>query len=129
MTWHNTSSASRGYGRRWQKQRAIILAQEPLCRPCTQKTLPRTTLATIVDHILSKALGGTDEVTNLQPICHPCHDRKTRHLVNLRWPNPVQDFDGQHDSRSAVISRWPSDNRSIQFALAYCNPSPGSGSV
>jgi len=35
------------------------------------------TLATEVDHILSKANGGTDDENNLQAICKVCHRIKT----------------------------------------------------
>jgi len=47
----------------------MILARDPLCAcgaPSTE-----------VDHIVSKAKGGTDEPGNLQGICEPCHKAKT----------------------------------------------------
>ena len=33
--------------------------------------------ATIVDHDLMKARGGTDERSNLVPMCRACHDAKS----------------------------------------------------
>ena len=33
--------------------------------------------ATDVDHIVARADGGTDDRSNLQPLCHACHSRKT----------------------------------------------------
>lgn len=68
-----TSSTARGYGARWQKLRAKVLREEPLCRACK----PRVTAAVHVDHIVPKAKGGTDERSNLQPLCEPCHKAKT----------------------------------------------------
>jgi 5-methylcytosine-specific restriction protein A len=31
-----------------------------------------------VDHIINKQSGGTDDESNLQAICKPCHDQKTQ---------------------------------------------------
>jgi len=46
-----------------------------LCQPCQQKGY--VTRANAVDHILPKANGGTDDMNNLQAICHECHEAKT----------------------------------------------------
>ncbi len=46
-----------------------------LCQPCQQAG--RVTVATQVDHIVPKALGGTDDEPNLQAICSACHKAKT----------------------------------------------------
>jgi 5-methylcytosine-specific restriction protein A len=40
--------------------------------------------ATQVDHIKAKAVGGTDEDNNLQPLCGPCHKAKTAREANDR---------------------------------------------
>lgn len=66
------SAAARGYGRRWQKLRLLVLHEQPLCETpgCGQ-------MATDVDHIIAKAKGGTDERGNLRALCHACHSRKT----------------------------------------------------
>lgn len=66
----------RGYGARWQKLRLLILERWPLCRACASQG--RTRAATVVDHITPKADGGSDDETNLQPLCTDCHDDKTR---------------------------------------------------
>ena len=34
--------------------------------------------ATIADHIINVARGGTDDLTNLQAVCAPCHATKTQ---------------------------------------------------
>ena len=36
-----------------------------------------------IDHILALALGGTDDWSNLQPLCKPCHKLKTSEDVRL----------------------------------------------
>ena len=67
----------RGYGARWVKQRELILKRDNfLCQPCLAQG--RTTQARDVDHIVPKALGGTDDESNLQSICRACHKAKTQ---------------------------------------------------
>ena len=68
---HNNSTA-RGYDRRWRKLRVRVLMEEPTCRLCRE--IGRTTLATVVDHVVAKRDGGTDARDNLQGLCAPCHD-------------------------------------------------------
>jgi hypothetical protein len=60
-------------GSAWQKLRAHILDAEPLCRHCTAEG--RTMAATDVDH--ADGNPGNNSLTNLQPLCHECHSRKT----------------------------------------------------
>lgn len=69
------SASKRGYGRLWERLRAMVLAKEPLCRKCAQDGVTRA--ATDVDHIVPQSRGGTDEPNNLQPLCHWHHSRKT----------------------------------------------------
>ena len=77
------SRHKRGLGRYHRKARKELLAQEPLCRLCKQKAPPRITLATIADHIIPRAKGGSGDISNLQPVCPTCHDDKTR--KDLGW--------------------------------------------
>lgn len=69
------SSTKLGYGTQWRRLRAYLLNREPLCRECAENG--HTELATDLDHIISKHDGGTDDPENLQPLCKPCHSRKT----------------------------------------------------
>jgi 5-methylcytosine-specific restriction enzyme A len=57
----------------WQRLRAYVLRGDPLCRHCTAegKSVP----ATDVDH--RDGNPGNNELTNLQPLCHSHHSRKT----------------------------------------------------
>ncbi|KRG38833.1 hypothetical protein ARC78_15260 [Stenotrophomonas pictorum JCM 9942] len=57
----------------WRRLRAAILADEPLCRICASKGYTRG--ANHVDHINGDP--SNNDMTNLQPLCAPCHSRKT----------------------------------------------------
>lgn len=63
------SAAKRGYGRKWRLIRAAFLKAHPLCE-CGKP-------ATEVDHKLALRKGGSNAWSNLQPMCKPCHSRKT----------------------------------------------------
>lgn len=75
MAWSNLSRHARGYGTAWDKLRAQILKRDQyLCQSC--KKLGRIKSANQVDHVIPKDKGGTDEPSNLQSLCKPCHDAK-----------------------------------------------------
>jgi 5-methylcytosine-specific restriction protein A len=80
------SAASRGYGHRWRKLRKMFLRSHPLCADPFGVHAERGELvaATEVDHIVSRARGGTDAWDNLQALCKPCHSRKTAQ-EDRRW--------------------------------------------
>ena len=69
------SAHHRGYGSEWKRLRAICLKQNPYCVACAERG--ELTRATDLDHIIPRSQGGTDDPSNLQPTCHPCHSRKT----------------------------------------------------
>lgn len=75
--WATTrgSATARGYGQFWRGARLGLLMAEPLCRACAAEG--RVEVAREVDHIVPKARGGTDEATNLQPLCVAHHRSKT----------------------------------------------------
>lgn len=52
----------------------VLRRDNHACRYCGA-TAPATTLT--VDHVLPKALGGTDEATNLVAACYPCNAGKS----------------------------------------------------
>lgn len=66
-----TSASARGYGHEWRRVRALVLARDIVCQVC------RIRPATICDHIVNKARGGSDDPSNLQGICDGCHKAKT----------------------------------------------------
>ena len=67
------SPSRRGYGRRWQRLRMMVLRRDPICTVpgCLQSS-------TDADHIVPKRDGGTDSMDNLQGLCKRHHSRKTR---------------------------------------------------
>ncbi|MBO1529638.1 HNH endonuclease [Psychrobacter sp. F1192] len=70
------STTERGYGHAWRKLRTQVLQRDGhLCVACerTGRYVP----ATDVDHIVNKASGGTDDLSNLQSLCRKCHRSKT----------------------------------------------------
>lgn len=67
------SAAARGYDARWRRTRAMVLAEEPLCRECAKEG--RTVPATEVHHRDGNVENMTRE--NLESICKPCHSRLT----------------------------------------------------
>lgn len=76
--WAPTRSmpVKRVHGRAGQKARALVLAEEPLCRECSKAGRARA--AAIVDHIKPLAWGGSDDRKNKQGLCKPCHDAKSK---------------------------------------------------
>ncbi|HDR9100695.1 HNH endonuclease [Burkholderia vietnamiensis] len=70
------SRHERGYGSRWVKIRERIMKRDNgLCQQCLRAR--KVTRAEHVDHIVSKASGGTDTDSNLEALCGPCHRAKT----------------------------------------------------
>lgn len=67
----------RGYSAAWQRARVGFLKSHPLCKRCEADG--RVVVATVVDHIIphrgDKVLFWDHD--NWQPLCKPCHDRKT----------------------------------------------------
>ena len=77
--WPNESRHKRGYGSAWDKIRLIVLKRDNglcQCSKCQGGKI-RVTPATEVDHIIPKAKGGTDDMSNLQAINKECHKKKT----------------------------------------------------
>ncbi len=71
------TSASRGYGSKWQRERAVFLQKNPVC--VEHRKRGQVVPATVVDHIVPHK---GDQVlfwrrSNWQALCKACHDRKT----------------------------------------------------
>ena len=70
------SAAGRGYGAAWRRLRsAVIIRDGGRCQDC--KAQGKARIGTEVDHIVSKAQGGSDELENLRLLCRKCHLSKT----------------------------------------------------
>lgn len=71
-----TKPGRKTYGTEWRKLRAVALRRDRgLCVLCLADG--RAVPATEVDHIVAVEHGGTDELSNLQSLCTPCHRHKT----------------------------------------------------
>lgn len=71
------TTTQRGYGWQWVKLRKLALERDKYqCQEC--KRNGRVTPAQDVDHILNKASGGDDALSNLQALCRDCHVAKTQ---------------------------------------------------
>jgi 5-methylcytosine-specific restriction protein A len=56
----------------WSATRKLALARD--AHRCQLRIREICTIdATEVDHILPRALGGTDDLDNLRSVCRPCH--------------------------------------------------------
>lgn len=72
----NISSARKRLSYRARNRlRVEVLQDEPFCRKCASKA--EQTVATQVDHIVPLVQGGTEDRSNLQPLCDDCHEEKT----------------------------------------------------
>jgi 5-methylcytosine-specific restriction protein A len=68
--WQSRAPVPRVRGRRLQRWRWDLFRDQPFCVKCGA-------LATIRDHIVPLAEGGTDTPTNSQALCQMCSDAKT----------------------------------------------------
>jgi 5-methylcytosine-specific restriction protein A len=95
--WSNsprTASSRRTSTQAWKLQRAKTLQRDGgLC----QVRGPNCGVISVaVDHLVSVANGGTDDLSNTVSICKPCHDAKTAREANAarngwkRSPEPHQ---------------------------------------
>jgi 5-methylcytosine-specific restriction enzyme A len=80
-----TPRLSERSGHAWAKIRAIVLAEEPMCRVCLAKTPPRASASLEVDHIVALEDGGAEaERSNLCGICRECHAEKSAREARAR---------------------------------------------
>ena len=70
------TATKRVTGRKLQAMRAKLFQESPLCVECERHG--RVTLATQRDHIKPLAEGGLDDASNVQALCEPCHEAKSK---------------------------------------------------
>lgn len=93
-------ATTRTRGRTWQRIRAQVLFDEPLCRACM--ACGRVTAAAEVDHIKPLHAGGTDARENLQSLCASCHADKSAAELG-------------HERREVVgLDGWPADGGRVE---------------
>ena len=80
-------------GRAGQAQRLRRLKRtDGLCEHCLKAGRPE--LATEVNHIKPLAHGGSDEDSNTENLCTPCHEKVTAEQFGHRPPVQAVDADG-----------------------------------
>lgn len=81
---YGRSSTKMGYNYKWQKMSKRFLAMHPLCVECNR-------LATLVDHRVPHK--GNEklfwDMSNWQPMCTSCHNRKTATEDMGSWSNKL----------------------------------------
>lgn len=82
-------------GRAAVTQRRRRLQAEPLCRDCS--ATGNVTPATVPDHIVPLARGGSDDDENIRCLCKPCHLKRT-----------AEQF-GHRRVQAVSIEGWPGD--------------------
>ena len=76
-TWHRAPASQRGYGHDWVKLTKLVKRRDKgLCQECLRNGKYKP--GRDVDHTVPKAQGGTDDPSNLELLCVPCHQRKTQ---------------------------------------------------
>ncbi|ATQ75077.1 HNH endonuclease [Massilia violaceinigra] len=103
MAWSKLSRQERGYGAAWDRVRKVVMERDGgLCQVCL-KAGRYGVIAYAVDHIISKAKcaalrwsdARTDDPSNLQAICAPCHEVKTEaEQGKAKRPKVVIGIDG-----------------------------------
>lgn len=71
------SASARGYGVAWRRLAKWFLQQHPLCNDPFSRHKDRVVASEVVDHIVPRRRGGTDDASNLQALCYRCHSTKT----------------------------------------------------
>lgn len=72
-------------GKRWQRIRVMVLERDHYT--CVYDGRPATT----VDHVVPKAKGGTDELTNLVAACARCNRLKSDKIKSRNaWFDPTE---------------------------------------
>lgn len=80
-------------GRAWEKIRQRVLkAHDYLCVRCVQAEFPR--MAEEVDHVIPLEVGGSNDDSNLQPLCSPHHAEKTAQEARERHRGSVRRWGG-----------------------------------
>lgn len=74
--------------RGWEALRLQALQRDRyLCQLCLPK---RFTAATVVDHIVPRSKGGSNEMSNLMSLCTDCHDPKSKREANPNYKLRVE---------------------------------------
>ena len=88
MAWGTDRAWAGGSTRAWRTIRGRVLNRDN--HTCTLAWPKCTHTATEVDHIISKADGGTDTLNNLRAVCPNCHKARTQQQARGARPTKAR---------------------------------------
>ena len=66
------------HSKQWRSLRSYYIQRNPLCEACKRQKPSKVTAGQVVDHIIRINSGGhKTDLSNLQTLCHPCHNSKS----------------------------------------------------
>jgi len=105
----------------WGRKRVILLERNPYCSLCGSK--PNGEIELDIDHIIPVSKGGTDDLENLQVLCHRCNRGKGNYLLKSSVEIKKASLHVQADCAFCAI-----DEKQIIFQNDYasvvCDPGP-----
>ena len=64
------------HSKQWRSLSSYYIQRHPLCEACNRRN--KVTAGQVVDHIIRINSGGhKTDLSNLQTLCHPCHNSKS----------------------------------------------------
>lgn len=97
------------YDYQWRKKRLAVLRQQPLCALCL--AAGKTVSAAVVDHKVPLADGGTNDSSNLQPLCKRCHD-------NIKTPLDVRARGIREANSITLVVAWIGDTSALDLPFS-----------
>lgn len=83
-----------------QRRRRVYRRDDYTCQHCGDRGGPYGNAELHADHIRPKSHGGSHDYANLQTLCRPCHDQKTR----LQHGSSLDGIAGRSSDR--FLGRW-----------------------
>lgn len=65
----------------WGLKRVKLITEKPYCELCGQRPGGKKKILLDIDHILPRSKGGSDDIENLQVLCHECNRGKNNNLI------------------------------------------------
>lgn len=65
----------------WGRKRILLIEKYPFCSLCGARPSKNNDVELDIDHIVPISKGGSDDIENLQVLCHRCNRAKGNHLL------------------------------------------------